>query len=283
MKITKILNNNAVSVIDEHHNERIVLGRSLGFKKQPGDEIDETLIEKIFELRSNELMSRLNEVLNGIPLEVVTTTDQIINLARERLAATLQNCIYITLTDHCHFAVERYKQGIVVRNALLWEIKQLYQKEFSVGLEALALIHQHLGVQLQEDEAGFIALHLVNAQLDSCMPEMVTITKVMHRILNIVKYQLNIDYNEHATSYCRFVTHLRFFAQRLLGRNAVSSKDESLHDAVKEQYTLAYHCAEKIKIHISQQYQYLLTKDEVMFLTIHIERVRAEVLGIEIE
>ncbi|MGM3160980.1 BglG family transcription antiterminator LicT [Dickeya undicola] len=276
MKIAKILNNNVVTVMDEQNNEQVVMGRGLGFKKRPGDTVDAALIEKIFSLRSSELTARLSDVLERIPLEVVTTADRIIALAKEKLSGNLQNSLYISLTDHCHFAIERHRQGVDIRNGLLWEVKRLYQKEFAIGLEALDIIQRRLGVRLPEDEAGFIALHLVNAQLDSHMPEVMRITRVMQEILNIVKYQLNLDYNEQAFSYHRFVTHLKFFAQRLLGHSSVFSEDESLHDVVKAKYTLAYHCAEKIQEHIVLHYDYSLTKEELMFLTIHIERVRTE-------
>ncbi|ADM98910.1 Beta-glucoside bgl operon antiterminator, BglG family [Dickeya dadantii 3937] len=276
MKIAKILNNNVVTVMDEQNNEQVVMGRGLGFKKRPGDTVDAALIEKIFSLRSSELTARLSDVLERIPLEVVTTADRIIALAKEKLSGNLQNSLYISLTDHCHFAIERHRQGVDIRNGLQWEVKRLYQKEFAIGLDALDIIHRRLGVRLPEDEAGFIALHLVNAQLDSHMPEVMRITRVMQEILNIVKYQLNLDYNEQAFSYHRFVTHLKFFAQRLLGRTPVFSEDESLHDVVKEKYTLAYHCAEKIQDHIMLNYDYTLTKEELMFLAIHIERVRSE-------
>ncbi|WP_409307380.1 BglG family transcription antiterminator LicT [Pectobacterium sp. B1J-3] len=276
MKIAKILNNNVVTVIDENNNESVVMGRGLGFKKHSGDLLDETLIERVFVMKSGELTSRLTELLTEIPMDVITTADKIILLAKERLPGKLQNSVYISLTDHCHFAIERHKQGVDIRNALLWEIKRLYPKEFSVGLEALDIIAQRLGVRLPEDEAGFIALHLVNAQLDSEMPEVLQITKIMQEILNVVKYQLNLNYDEQALSYHRFVTHLKFFAQRLIGKNTVFSDDESLHDVVKERYVLSYRCAEKIQTHIDKQYHYMLTKEELMFLTINIERVRTE-------
>ncbi|NKI73809.1 transcriptional antiterminator BglG [Dickeya sp. CFBP 2040] len=276
MKIAKILNNNVVTVMDAHNNEQVVMGRGMGFKKRPGDSVDVALIEKVFALRSSELTARLSDVLERIPLEVVTTADRIIALAKEKLPGNLQDSLYISLTDHCHFAIERHRQGVDIRNGLLWEIKRLYQKEFAIGLEALGIIHRRLGVQLPEDEAGFIALHLVNAQLDGHMPEVMHITRVIQEILNIVKYQLNLDYNEQAFSYHRFVTHLKFFAQRLVGRTPVFSEDESLHDVVKAQYTQAYHCAEKIRDHIIRHYDYTLTKEELMFLAIHIERVRSE-------
>ncbi|MFJ5470627.1 BglG family transcription antiterminator LicT [Pectobacterium carotovorum] len=276
MKIAKILNNNVVTVIDENNNESVVMGRGLGFKKHSGDLLDETLIERVFVMKSGELTSRLQELLSEIPMDVITTADKSILLAKERLPGKLQNSVYISLTDHCHFAIERHKQGVDIRNVLLWEIKRLYPKEFAVGLEALDIIEQRLAVRLPEDEAGFIALHLVNAQLDSEMPEVLQITKIMQEILNIVKYQLSLDYNEQALSYHRFVTHLKFFAQRIIGKSTVFSDDESLHDVVKERYQLSYRCAEKIQVHIVQKYHYTLTKEELMFLTIHIERVRTE-------
>ena len=276
MKIAKILNNNIVTVIDGNNNESVVMGRGLGFKKHSGDLVDETLIERVFVMKPGELTSRLQEILSEIPMDVITTTDKIILLAKERLPGKLQHSVYISLTDHCHFAIERHKQGVHIRNGLLWEIKRLYPKEFAIGLEALDIIEQRLKVRLPEDEAGFITLHLVNAQLDSEMPEILQITKIMQEILNIVKYQLSLDYDEQALSYHRFVTHLKFFAQRLIGKSTVSSNDESLHDVVRERYQQSYRCSEKIQEHILQRYHYKLTKEELMFLSIHIERVRTE-------
>ncbi len=77
----------------------------------------------------------------------MTTCDRIIDLARGRLGK-LQDSLYITLTDHCHFAIERQKKGIAIRNVLLWEIKRLYPKEFELGQEARAIIAKRLGVEL---------------------------------------------------------------------------------------------------------------------------------------
>ena len=220
MQIAKVLNNNVVVVLDEHRREQVVMGRGLAFQKRVGDSLDETKIEKIFALQSDELVGRLGELLSQIPLEVMTTCDRIIERARERLGP-LQESIYITLTDHCHFAIERQKKGVALRNVLLWETKRLYPKEFALGQEARALIASRLGVELAEDEAGFIALHLVTGQLNSEMPEVMHVTRVMQEILQLVKYQLHLEYDEESLSYQRFVTHLKFFAQRMLTRTVV--------------------------------------------------------------
>ena len=279
MKIAKILNNNVVVILDEHGREQVVMGRGLGFQKQVGEWLEKENIEKVFALQSDELVARLGELLSQIPLEVMTTCDRIIELSRQRLGK-LQDSLYITLTDHCHFAIERQKKGLAIRNVLLWEIKRLYPKEYLLGQEALAIIEKRLGVQLAEDEAGFIALHLVTAQLNSEMPEVMHVTRVMQEILQIVKYQLRFEYDEDSLSYQRFVTHLKFFAQRMLSRNVVADDDATLHAAVKENYPRAWRCAEKINHHLVTEYQRELTTEEIMFLAIHIERVRKESLKV---
>ncbi|VXC49915.1 transcriptional antiterminator of the bgl operon [Enterobacterales bacterium 8AC] len=279
MKIAKILNNNVVITLNGHQEETVVMGRGIGFKKKTGDSVDESLIEKVFTLNSGEMSERYKELLAEIPLACITTADRIITLARQRLPGKLHNIVYITLTDHIHFALQRHAQGLDIKNVLLWEIKKLYPNEFALGLEALTIIAQRLEAQLPEDEAGFIALHLVNAQLNDEMHNTLHITRVMQEILNIVKYHFRFDYNEEALSYHRFVTHLKFFAQRLLGKNYVDSDDDSLYQVVKDKYHESFACAGKINQHIEKHYQHRLTREEMMFLTIHIERVRSESEG----
>ena len=275
MKIAKILNNNVVMVQDDQGREQVVMGRGLAFQKRIGDSLNGAQIEKVFALQSDLLVRRLEELLHQIPPEVMTTCDRIINIAAQRLGK-LQESLYITLTDHCYFAIERQNKGLAIKNVLLWDIKRLYPKEFELGQEARAIIFRRLNVELAEDEAGFIALHLVTAQLNNEMPEVMHVTRVMQEILQLVKYQLQLEYNESSLSYQRFVTHLKFFAQRMLTRTVVDDDDVSLHAAVKDNYPKAWKCAVKIAQHLQQSYQRELTAEEIMFLAIHIERVRKE-------
>ncbi|MCC3704013.1 PRD domain-containing protein [Rouxiella badensis] len=279
MKIIKILNNNAVIAVDDSLHEQVMMGKGLAFQKRVGERLDMSQVEKIFSLQGNALNARLSELLAEIPLEVLTTTEKIIDLAQSRLGQQLGNNLYIALTDHCHFALERFRQGISLPNALLWDIKRVYHREFAVSLEALDIIEQRLGVRLPEDEAGYIAQHLVKGQLQGEMSEVVQVTRIIQQIMHIVKYQLRLDYREDSLSYHRFITHLKFFAQRMLSSKLVRNEDESLHDEVKNLYPQAYQCVLTVERHIQKNYLYALTKEEKMFLTIHIERVRKETLN----
>ncbi len=279
MKIIKILNNNAVIAVDESLHEQVMMGKGLAFQKRIGERLDIELVEKVFSLKNNALNGRLSELLAEIPLDVLTTTEKIISLAEARLGGRLSNNVYIALTDHCHFAIERCKQGINLPNALLWDIKRVYHREFAVSVEALDIIEQRLGVRLPEDEAGYIAQHLVKGQLKGEMSDVVQVTKIIQQIMHIVKYQLRLDYREETLSYHRFITHVKFFAQRMLSNNLLRNEDESLHDEVKNSYPQAWKCVQKVEHHLLHTHHYALTKEEKMFLAIHIERVRKETLN----
>lgn len=137
----------------------------------------------IHKIINNNIVSSLDENHNEIILMGR-------GIARKGLDKELNDGIYITLTDHINYAIERYLQGINVQNPLLWEIRQFYQEEYKIAAEALKIINQKLMVNLSEDEVGFIALHFVNAELNSEMEEVTQITKIIQEILNIVRYHL---------------------------------------------------------------------------------------------
>ncbi|MFG3870478.1 transcriptional antiterminator BglG [Escherichia coli] len=254
MQITKILNNNVVVVIDDQQREKVVMGRGIGFQKRAGERINSSGIEKEYALSSHELNGRLSELLSHIPLEVMATCDRIISLAQERLGK-LQDSIYISLTDHCQFAIKRFQQNVLLPNPLLWDIQRLYPKEFQLGEEALTIIDKRLGVQLPKDEVGFIAMHLVSAQMSENMEDVAGVTQLMREMLQLIKFQFSLNYQEESLSYQRLVTHLKFLSWRILGHASINDSDESLQQAVKQNYPQAWQCAERIAIFIGLQYQ----------------------------
>lgn len=273
MKIGKILNNNAV-VSEKDNQEIIIIGRGIAFNKHTGDDINEQQVDKIFTLENKDMQNKFKTLITNMPIEYMEISERIITYAKMKLGKKLNESIYIHLTDHIHFAVKRYTSNQPIKNGLLWETKQLYKDEYEVGLEALNMICEHFGVILPEDEAGFLALHLVNAELNEEMPVINDMTKVMQDILTIVKYHFKIDFNENSLTFYRFITHLKFFAQRLVkGNHYDNSNDDDLFGVIKEKYPEAYRCTEKVKKFIENNYEYELTDEEMMYLTIHIERV----------
>ncbi|MEH7305540.1 BglG family transcription antiterminator LicT [Neobacillus drentensis] len=273
MKIAKVINNNVISVLDAQNKELVIMGRGIAFQKRPGEEVDESKIEKTFKLDNKDVSEKFKTLLYDIPLEYMDVSERIISYAKEKLGKKLNDSIYVSLTDHITFAIERNKKGLLISNALLWEIKRIYSDEFAIGVKAIKKIDEMLGITLPEDEAGFIAMHIVNAELNEEMPNIVNITKLIQDILNIVKYHFKIEIDEESLNYFRFLTHLKFFTQRLFSENNLDNSDDYLYDMVKIKYPEAFGCTEKIKGFIEKTHGHIITKEEIAYLTIHIERV----------
>lgn len=273
MKIKKILNNNAVTVINENNQEIVVMGLGLAFKKKSGDELEEEKIERIFTLENKEISERLKSLISEIPINHVEISEEIINYAEKQLERKLNENIYLTLTDHISFALTRHKQGLSIKNPMLWEIKRFYKQEYSIGVKALDIIKDKLGVSLGEDEAASIALHIVNAQLNVDMPNVMDITNIIQGILSIIKYHFKINLDEDSLNFHRLVTHLKFFAQRMLNDKPTKGDDDDLYNIVKGKYADAYNCAERVKNYIKKTYDFIITNEEMTYLIVHIQRV----------
>lgn len=275
MIIKRILTNNAVVIDDENQQEKIVCGKGIAFKKRPGMEIDEMSINQTFILEAGGEYSRFEQLLKDVPLEYLELSSEIINMAKLEFAKKFKDNVIITLSDHLYVAIKRCREGMTISNPLLWDIKNFYEIEYDIGLRALELIKNKFHIQLPNDEAGFIALHIVNVELDEDnMDHIFQVTKVIQEIMTIVKYHFHAEFDTSNVYYYRFITHLKFFALRLLKDNQFNEDEENeLLDVVKDKYCTSYECVLKIKDFLEKKYNYTLQEDEIVYLTIHVHRV----------
>ena len=272
--IEKVINNNIISAYEKSGAEVIVMGRGIGFKKKQGEIVPADQISKIFRIKSRTLTEQFKELLANMPLERVRISDEIISHAKDHLKLKLNQSIYVTLTDHINFAIERVSQGIEPQNALLWEIKRFYPQEFQLGIYALELIHDRLGILLPEDEAGFIALHFVNAEYGTDIRDAVKFPDQMQAIVDIVERELGILLDESSLHYERFMTHIKFLIQRIYRKELLSSEDRELSLLMQRKYPREYQCSVKVAEYIMQATGSRLSEEEIMYLSVHIRRVR---------
>lgn len=275
MVIHKILNNNFVIVKGEKGNEMIAMGLGIAFNKRVGYEIRQDEIEKIFYLSSSDLNSKLQELLINTPIEFVKLVEALIIEIKLQLGKNIKDIIYISLVDHIYSSMKRFQEGIVISNALLWDIKRFYPEEYKLGLKALDMIEQQYNMRLPDDEAGFIALHIVNACLEEDSKNIYKITKIMQEITNIVRLYFSIEFDTNSVYYYRFITHLRFFTQRIIENKHYkeSKEDDELLNIIKLKYAKSYNCVLKLEELLDKEYGYLISKDEKIYLTIHIEKI----------
>ena len=273
MTVEKVINNNIVSAYDETGREVVVMGRGIGFGVRAGAVINKSKIEKVFRIKSQSVAEQFKELLANMPLEHAQISNDIISYAKSTLKLKLNQSIYVTLTDHINFAIERYQKGINLENALLWEIKRFYTQEYELGKYAVDLIRERLHVSLPEDEAGFIALHFVNAEYGTDIRDALHFPNQMKDILDIVTRELGIRLDEGSLHYERFITHVKFLLQRVYRKELLPDEESELAEMMKKKYPREYASSEKIADYIEESAGCRLSAEEIMYLSIHIRRI----------
>jgi beta-glucoside operon transcriptional antiterminator len=274
MRIKKIYNNNIILSESDNQLEHILLGRGIAFQKKAGDVVDKDKIEKTFVLDSPQLTNKFVKLLKEVPVNHLEISNKIIEDAEKYLNVKFNNSIYVALTDHINYALTRYKNGENIKNILLWEIKKFYTKEFEASLKALETIQYYEDVKLQEDEAGFIALHFVNAQQDGEeMNQTILATDTVKEIFKIVQFHYSIKIDEKSLNYSRFVTHIRYFVRRIIANELAIEDDDFLYKQIKEKYPKSFECVIKVKNYILDKFDIDITNEEMVYFMLHINRV----------
>lgn len=272
MKVEKIINNNVVSTFDDSGMEVVVMGRGIGFGKKTGEPIDKDKIEKIFRIENEEALSRFEQLLANLPLEHLQVSNDIISYAKQKLDVKLNQNVYITLTDHINFAIERLKNGNIFHNALLMEVKMFYPKEYQVGVFALELIKGKTGVELPEDEAASVALHIVNAELNTKIRDVWSLTTFIQKILEIIEKEF--DFNKvQDTRRDYLISSLKLLGKRLLLDTNTIEKSDSLVEFVKKEYPDEYQCTEKIAEFIKKEYSCFMSEEEKAYLVLDLKKI----------
>lgn len=272
-RITRVIGSNFACSVDENGQEIILRGLGIGFKKTKGDLIPAARVEKVYVLRDPGESDRLMQLMYELPSEYLDISTHLIETAERTLGRRLSENIYITLTDHISFAIERQKKGIAYPNQLLWETRAFYPQEYTLGQQALDVVESVLGVRLPEDEAGFIALHFVNAELDGRMSDMVQITELIREVIAQSQAYYGVQFDDQSVDYERFLLHLKFLSQRLLQRRYATEGDTGFYNMIATHYADDFRCAQQIAAHIMTQFGLKIPTSEQIFLTVHLHRL----------
>ena len=277
MNILNVINNNIVSALDDNNEEVIVMGRGLGYRAKSGQPIPEKKIEKMFRLNDSSEMGKFQTMMKTIPMKHQEISMEIIEYTKSIITQKLNPSIYVTLMDHINFAISRKKEGMVFPNPLLGETKIFYPSEYMIGEYAVRLIKEKLKIELGQEEAASIALHIVNAEYDTNLNNTMKITSIIRESMDIVEEYLGKKLDEESFHYSRLVTHLKFFIHRVFSKNALNDDEEELRLLVQKLYPVEYECGKKIVEYIGKKYQECkISENEITYLAIHIRRVHME-------
>lgn len=277
MRIKKIINNNILSAVDDKGSELIVTGRGIGFQRHRGEQIDPASVEHFYRMEDKAEQRKLRELVEKIPVEHLELTESLIEHIRSQIPQKLNESLLITLADHISFAIVRKTQGIAFSNPLKGAVMCYYPTEYHLGQYCLKVIRERLGVELVEDEAAFIALHIVNAELNTSMSQMYEITQLIEGAMAVVETYYRRQFDRESLDFSRFVVHLRYFAQRLfqdrLMTDTTEERDVLFRQLIMKNCREHFKCAQCIAEFVKNTFHKELPDEELIYLTIHLKRI----------
>lgn len=272
MRAVKKLNNNTVICVDGKGNELIAMGKGIGFKTVPR-EVDIEEVERTFyNLKESE-----QNILKDLSPEIVTFTAGLMDIIKSELPYELNSNAVLVMADHIAFAIDRKRQNISVKMPLLYDVQQMYPLEFKIGKYILQKIEKKFQINLPQDEIAGIALNLINSRMNSKKAidqnEIQEYEKMLDEITEIVESTQRIIIDKDSFDYSRYATHLYYLFQRVQTQKNINSVNYELYQDVLERFPDIEPCVSKICKHIYSKWNVELSKDEKLYLMLHINRI----------
>lgn len=276
--ILQVLNNNVLLVEDGRDQEKIIWGRGIGFKAHSGHSYTLQSTDKIFSAVSRtdtKWIDSFKELSNKIPREYFELSQGIIQFASEQIDAEFDEHLIIPLTDHIFFAVQRFEMALNLSNPMLYDLKRFFPQEYAVGKEAQKRIHQLAGVPVSDDEAGFIAIHLVEHELqhaDSTMTNFSMVLEVTTDVSQIIQNFFGKKIADDSIPMNRLMTHIHFLILRSHNDNPkiATPADSEVLRSLTRGHRRMFKCMQQIVGYLEQKINYQFTDGDKLYLLIHI-------------
>lgn len=272
----KVLNNNVVITVDSAGQERVLMGRGLGFGLKPDDEIDASKVQKTFILDQHGSSDHIRQLLTEVPYPVVEAVNLAVADAEVMLGRDLGRSLSLAIIDHVQFVLERLDKGVRIP-ATLPELRVLYPSEYQAATSMAATIGRSLEVQLPEEEAVFLTMHLLNATRGDEGGDSALLFRRVHHVVAMVEARLGIDLDIESPEYARFVVHVQFLLQRLKNGSKAKNEDAALFEFVKRSYPRSFAVSEQVDDYLVGVIGTKLVDEELLYLTVHVERLAQHV------
>lgn len=273
LSILKVLNNNTV-LVDNKGTEVIVMDKGIGFNKKSGDTIQlkDTSKEFVMVKQENQKIGD-NDIVEYIDPVFIEIAAEILTESSEQFQS-IDEAVLLPLADHIYFAVKRMKEDLVPSNPFTNDIKLLYPEEYAIAYKAKKIIKDFINVDINEDEIGFITLHVHSAVYPNRVHEIMNATKIVHDSIIKLEEYLDIRIDVDSLAYARLMNHIKFLIVRI---NTGEKLSVNLDEFTKEKYPFAYNYAMEMCELLSNTLHKPLPGNEIGYLALHIERILSNI------
>lgn len=274
-RIKKVLNHNTVIAISEReHQECLIMGKGIGFGKKVSERIETRPEDRVYSLKEYTERGDAREIVQSVAPEFLEITNEVLNEA-EKIFGRIDRNVLFPLADHIAFAVQRIKNHEQISNPLTEDIRILFHMEFKAAEKIRPLLEKRMGIQIDDDEIGYVALHIHSAIDDEKVSQAMQMARAVRECISLVEQTVGKSIDVASLSYNRLMNHIRYMVARAMSGEKLKV---NMNDYMKIKFPEAYQMAESVCRQVGHSLGCELEEVEVGYLAMHIERVASDEL-----
>lgn len=277
-RVKKVLNHNAViTVYSENNKEYLILGKGIGFGRKVSERIEVRPGDTVYFLQESTDRGDAWEMARTIDPECLEIADEILNEA-EKNFGKIDRSILFPMADHIEYAVKRVKNREQISNPLTEDIRILFHMEYKVALCIVPILERRMGIRMEEDEVGYIALHIHSAIEDEKVSQAMQMAQAVRECISLVENEIGKSIDVMSLSYNRLMNHIRYMVARAISGEKLKV---NMNDYMGIKFPRAFQMAKTVCEQIGHSLKCELNDVEIGYLAMHIERVTSSELDIE--
>lgn len=170
------------------------------------------------------------------------------------------------------FAIKRMEEGIELKNPFSKEIKVLFEEEYHVAEKGRELLKEKIGIEINDDEVGYITLHVHTALTREHVVQSMDIARMIQEGVQTIEQELGERLDADTISYTRLLTHMKFMILRVINGEKLRL---DMTDYVLENFSDSFDLAKRICQEFEKNIQKPFPNIEISYFAIHIERVKS--------
>ena len=188
----------------------------------------------------------------------------------EKIFGKIDRMVLFPLADHIAFAVKRIQNHEQISNPLTEDIRVLFHMEFKAAESIRPLLQKQFGIDIEDDEVGYVALHIHSAIEDEKVSQAMQMARSVRECISMVEEAIGKPIDIASLSYNRLMNHVRYMVARAIHGEKLKM---SLNDYMSVKFPGPYMTAEKICRKMEKSLKLPIPDIEIGYLAMHLERM----------
>ena len=272
-RISKVLNHNTIiGIQEEDHQEYLIMAKGIGFGRKVAERIELPDETSMYSLQETTKRGSASKLARSIPPEYLEIANLVLQEA-ERVFGKIDRSVLFPMADHIEYAVKRIRNHEAISNPLTEDIRVLFYSEYKVALTAVPVLKKRMGIDMDEHEVGYIALHVHTAIEEEELSQAMQIAQAVRDCVSYVEKVLGKKLNVMSLSYNRLMNHVRYMVARQMSGEVLKL---DMNDYMGQKFPQEFEMAGRICEQLGKDMRCEFSQVEIGYLAMHLQRILAD-------